>query len=231
MTSEPPPLSKALATAAETTEFLASRADLFRSRFATNVPYDRPIFQFELEDSANRLQDSILRLARSTLHEVDGWSKGFVEIDTELNEIEALFQRVKSETSSSLVSSAFPPSEPYEDELVSLPYPKVEPYKFPDSPFDMNMAALEGLGHQLADIQSGKPERMPLIWKLPPGTPAPDFWSRSADYFAPAMSAMLTTPDSAYATTFSDFFKFSPVPGLVVEQRQLMEKSMRRGTT
>jgi hypothetical protein len=225
----PAPLEAALAGAAETTRVLAECVVLFRQRFSESVPYDGLVFQCELESSARLLQDSVLRLAQSTLREVDAWSTGFVAIDAELNGIEALFQRVKSETGGSLVGAAFRPGAPREPEEAALPYPAVEPLKFPDGPFEMNTAALEGVGHRVADIEAGRPERAPLIAKLPPGAPPPDFWSKSADFFAPAMAVMLTTPDAAYATTFSEFYRFSPVPAFIVEQRKLMEQSMRSG--
>jgi hypothetical protein len=131
MSTEPPPLAIALAMAAETIEFLASRAGLFPGECSTSVSYDRPTFQFELQDSTNRLQDSILQSARSTLHRLRAWSKRFVEIVAELSEIEALFQRVKSETSSSLVSNAFPTDPPYKEGQESVIQIGIPP--FPES--------------------------------------------------------------------------------------------------
>jgi hypothetical protein len=229
MTRSAPTLDAILRDASQISSFLAAHTDAFRDRFSSRAPFDAQSTECDLVDSLKRVEDSVLGFAQSTVRQIDKWNQSFVEIDSELNEIEALFQRVKSDTAASLVGTRPSGRAPPEVPPPSIPYPSAPVCNFPESPFDINVATLEGVGHQLAEIETRQASLPPLIRRIPPENPLPEFWRSSSDFFCPAMSAMLTVDDSAYATSFSAFYGFNPVPAMVLEQKKLIEQATRGG--
>jgi hypothetical protein len=150
------------------------------------------------------------------------------DFDFELNEIEALFQRVKSDTAASLVGTVASAGARLEVSPPSITCPSASVSKFPESPFDINMAARGGVGHQLAEIEKRQASLPPLIRNPARGTIA-GVSEIAGDFFCPALSAMLTANDSASATSFSAFYGFNPVRALVFEQKKLIEQGTRGG--
>jgi hypothetical protein len=202
---------------------------LLRERFAASRPFNVQEAKPDLESLLAGLKGLLVLQTQSALLQLGEWDSALVSMDTELAELEGLLLRAKANTASSLVASWLA-----HEAVVAPPLAPPAPvpgqlFQFPTTPFEIHALALEKVGHQPDDIERVQGRLRPLITEIPAGSPPPRFWSTPTDFFAPATSEWLRANDASYATSFSTFFGFNPVPALVKEQKALARQSMGKG--
>ncbi|OHT02449.1 hypothetical protein TRFO_30453 [Tritrichomonas foetus] len=188
----------------------------------------------ELDSDLKQIQDYIINLSRRCLTKLNEWNNMLMGMDTEINEFSGLIQRVKADQGIKIMSPLLcEGGEPFSPEIEDNQY-STSQFNFPNYQFEINMTALDKVGHAAIQEQTN-PEAIntPLISKIPAGAPKTTFWSAQPDFFIPSGKALKRAEDSAFKTSFSNFYGFSPYPpDLNGEQSQHseMDESMYAST-
>ncbi|KAH0790378.1 hypothetical protein GPJ56_005674 [Histomonas meleagridis] len=217
-------LSQLLSNAGEVFKTINKHGDAVKSQLDAKQPFNTQGVKTELEADLHQIQDYVMNFSKRCLTQLIDWNNMLVGMDAEINEVEGLIQSVKSDAGSRIVSPILceggqaTPDDDYE-------FTQTAPFfNFPEYKFDINMLALDNVGHQVEEVEN--PElseyKAPLLTKIPPGEAPPLFWSTTQDFFTPAMDLQMTVGDEAFQTSFSDFYKFDAVPQIVRDQREAM---------
>lgn len=162
-----------------------------------------------LEEDLNSIKKYIIELSKSVLYQLNEWNDLLVGMDTQINEVSGLIQRVKSDAGSRLIDPMLetgnPPPQQQEKEIPQ----QSQVFTFPDYPFDINTRALDFVGHHADDVK-GNAKLSPLITRIEPDQKEPNFWSKRQDFFLPVFEVKQSKEE--YETSFSDFYKFNPAP-------------------
>ncbi|KAK8885054.1 hypothetical protein M9Y10_044182 [Tritrichomonas musculus] len=162
-----------------------------------------------LKEDLLLIERYIIKFSKNCLCQLNDWNNLLVGMDTQINEVSGLIQRVKSDAGSRLIDpmleTGAPPAPEQEEEIPQ----QSQYFTFPDYPFDINTRALDFVGHHVDDIKD-KSNIEPLITQIKPGDEVPIFWSKRQDFFQPVFEAKQDKEE--YDTSFSDFYKFNPAP-------------------
>ena len=198
-----------------------SLKQLFDSKqsFSSEMSYD------SLTSDLKSITDYVMSLAKLSMLQLNTWSEALGKMDADIDEVAGLMQRVKTGAGSDLVAPILcGGGNTTDDDYVEVCQWPAPLLSFPQEPFDINMQALDNVGHSLEEIERGTQNLPPLVKKIEPGNSTPNFWSNIHDFFLPAIAVMASMPDSRYTTSFSDFYGFDPVPAIVKAERQIQSQ-------
>lgn len=213
-------ISEVLATADKTSNAISAHEGAVMQMFETNQPFATDTVGSNLQADLTEIQNYILNLSKSCLMQLVDFSESLSQMDTEISEVSGMMEGVKKKVGSQLVESlhvGHDDSSAYGDKETIIPVAHIP---FPTDPFDINMQALDSVGHSVDEVSRDGSVLTHLLTKIPPGSAMPSFWSAQRDFFAPAVSVMTTASEESYVTSFSEFYGFDPVPDVVKLQKQ-----------
>lgn len=187
--------------------------------FASNQPFDTDRVAATLSDRLQKFENTIFERSKQFVEAMNSWANQITAMNFEMDEINASFNKIKScagqrMMANSMITGAPPAPKDSESDIIDDSIIDIPQY-----PVEINMSALDMVGHQVADVMSGQP--LPaLITVIPKGQPMPRFWNCAQDYFAPEMSTAASASNDQFETSFSLYFNFDPVPLAVAEMRK-----------
>lgn len=198
---------------------MAVTAESLQSGFASNQPFDTDKVGSFITDRLSKFENGILQNSKRYVELLNAWSQQINSIDSEINEISGSFAKIKSDAGMRvmgpyLTTGSKPDQKASESDIIDDSI-----IDFPNYPVEINMSALDQVGHNYNDVISG--QQLPaLITVIPPGQPMPRFWNCSQDYFSPETSTAARASDDQFETSFSLYFNFNPIPLAVLEMRK-----------
>jgi hypothetical protein len=201
-----PSLPDLLRNADQIAKAIDHQTSSLETQFTQKAPFNSAEAKQRLEENLALMEQFIVQLSQSTLLHLNEWNADLAQCECDLDEIEGLLRRVKADAGAAVISGLPQTRLPNEDfpSDESIPVP---PIRFPEYPFNMNMFTLDNVGHQVDDL--ARCAQDPLIPAIPPGQPVANFWSVMNDFFCPSR---VPSDAKLWATSFSQFLKFDPVP-------------------
>lgn len=218
-------LSELLAQAPAKQRNIEQHLESVRKDLEERKPFSKES-QGELQSDLTEIQNYIIDLSKNCLSKLSSWNNELVKMDSEISEVAGLVQRVKADAGSRVVAPILCKGGHVDSDAGIYYTQKASTFNFPSFAFDINMRALDCVGHQVEEVEN--PElseyKAPLLTKIKPGEAPPLFWCSTQDFFTPSMHLLVSVGDEAFRTSFSDFYGFDPVPQIVHEQREAMGK-------
>lgn len=212
-------ISEVLATAEKTANAIAAHEGAVMQMFESKQPFATDTVGANLQADLAEIQRYILSLSKSCLNQLVDFNEALGHMNTEISEASGMMEGVKKKVGSQLVELLMVSRN---DDSTETNKETVIPGSFigfPNDPWDVNMQALDSVGHSVEEVSREDAVLAPLLTKIPPGSPMPSFWSTQRDYFSPAVPLMPTASEDTYVTSFSNFYGFDPVPGFVRAQQ------------
>ena len=218
-------LSDLLSQAPKKQEQIASHGKAVQADLTAKKPFSQAS-KNELQSDLKDIQDYIIDLSKNCLNKLNTWNNELVKMDSEISEVSGLLQRVKADAGSRVIAPILCESSHVDNEDNYEYAQKASTFNFPNYSFDINMRALDNVGHQVDEVENPElsEHTAPLLTKIKPGEAPPLFWCTTQDFFTPSMHLVISVGDEAYKTSFSDFYEFDPVPQVVRDQRDSMKR-------
>ena len=167
----------------------------------------------QLGMALSQVEGSMLLLAKICLSKMRYSSNQIGRLEMDLDHVEGSLNATRANAGRQTVPS--PPPAPsikkIDDQF--LPVSRKANVDFMGSAVEMNMHTLDQVGRRMEDETQ---EVKTLIYKVDPGNPKPEFWSRTNDYFIPLGNRYT----EMFSTSFSEFYGFEAVPDLTEEIAQ-----------
>ena len=218
-------ISSLLATSPGLNEKIQGHCSNLKQLFDSKQPFSNEMSYGNLESDLKAITEYVMNLSKLSMLQLNEWSETLAKIDADVDEAVGLMQRVRAGAGSDLVAPVLcGGGNVTPDDYVEVCQGQVPLLSFPPEPFDINMQALDNIGHSIEEVERGEANLPPLIKKIPDGCAPPNFWSNTHDFFLPGIAVMASMPDSRYTTSFSEFYGFDPVPAIVKAERQIQKQ-------
>lgn len=203
-------LNELLSHAPESRKLIDGHGETLKKMYESKTPFDSSNVQNELESDLQQIQEYIISLSKKCLHQLNEWNQSLMGMDTNINEVVGILQRVKADAGSKIIAPILCEGAESQNDISAEDIPTCTQFNFPDYPFEINTHILDEVGHHPNEVSEGKVDLGPLIIKIPPGEQPPRFWDFPQDYFSPPFEKSM--PEEEYQTSFSSFFGFNPIP-------------------
>ncbi|KAK8885571.1 hypothetical protein M9Y10_041021 [Tritrichomonas musculus] len=206
-------LSDLLKDSEKVREPIMERVKRLQDDMQKKVPFNTLDVKNDLTNELTQFQEYIINLSQRCLSKLNDWNNTLNGMDTEINEYSGIILRTKSEMGSRTITPMLceggaPIQQPLDDVLYSE-----NQFQFPSYPFNINMNVLSKVGHQAIESETSQEvANQPLILANKAEDLQPVFWGLQTDLFSPIPEASSTVEQSAYQTSFSNFYGFSPMP-------------------
>jgi hypothetical protein len=177
---------------------ISQHGDAQDQNLSNNTPFDTSSTKNELENDLQQMQQAIQQLSKFCLNKMTTSSTSLHRLEVDLGQVEGSLKTIRSNAGRQLVTPPLPSPAARSADSSFLPGTTKANVTFPSYDFELNTGALEGVGRQAEDDDTGAP----LIIKLESGVGQPLLWSKTNDFFLPAK------PTSSFATSFSEFYGF-----------------------
>lgn len=204
-------LSDLLKDSEKVREPILERVKRLQEDMGKKVPFNTEDIKNDLSNELTQFQEYVINLSQRCLTKLNEWNNTLIGMDTEINEYSGVIQRTKAEMGSRAISPMLcegraPIQQPLDDILYSE-----QQFAFPSYAFNINLQVLDKVGHQ-AIPSNTNPEvaNQPLIMKTKAEDLQPVFWGLQTDLFTPTPEAASSLDQTAYQTSFSNFYGYNP---------------------